>query len=353
VKAPAAARQKPAPAAKRSLAWLVVPGLLAAGAAGWIVMRPSGDMPPNVQASRAQRAPVSPPPAPDAASPAVPVAAAVPAESTTVPATRPADSTSARPFDGVKTGTSTTAEVVVRRIEIKPSKPASIAPGQAVALSAVARDASGAEIGNARLTWSTGNPRVATVDSLAGTVHGVGAGATRITVHAGNVVAGVTVTVIPPAPAPNVAVAPESPLTRPAPRSETPVPSTPTPAASAPAKSEAELRAEIQTVVGTYARAIEQRDTSLIRRVFPLAGSELMTRWQNLFDDAKSSIAMTGGSVQILDTPLNAPGSKVQASARYVAKFSSKAARSDQSFPVTFTATLQRDPGVWHIVAIR
>jgi hypothetical protein len=106
-------------------------------------------------------------------------------------------------------------------------------------------------------------------------------------------------------------------------------------------------------VLASYVRAIETRDTSLIRRAFPNAGGELMTRWQTTFDDARGPIAMSGGAVEIVDTPRDAIGSQVQVRAKYFARFSSKAARSDQSFPVAFTAFVQRDAGGWHIASIR
>lgn len=106
-------------------------------------------------------------------------------------------------------------------------------------------------------------------------------------------------------------------------------------------------------MLAVYVRAIQERDTSLIRRVFPNAGSELMTRWQTTFDDARGPIAMSSGTVDILDTPRDVAGSQVQVRARYSARFSSKAARSDQSFPVSFVAVVQRDAGGWHIVSIR
>jgi serine/threonine-protein kinase len=144
----------------------------------------------------------------------------------------------------------------------------------------------------------------------------------------------------------------------PPPRPTTPTESAPAPTATKPAtaeapKTEAEHRTEIQNVVASYARAIEQRDTSLIRRAFPGAGSELMSRWQATFDDARGPIAMTGGTVEILDTPRDAAGSQVHARAKYLARLSSKAARSEQSFPVSFTAVLQRDAGAWRITSIR
>jgi len=154
----------------------------------------------------------------------------------------------------------------------------------------------------------------------------------------------------PVATKPNVVTTADTAVARPAARLDPPSSSvTPTP----PPKSEAELRSEIQSVLGVYVRAIQERDTSLIRRVFPNAGGELMTRWQTTFDDARGPIAMSGGAVEILDAPRDAVGSQIQVRARYSARFSSKAARSDQSFPVSFTAVVQRDAGGWHITSIR
>jgi hypothetical protein len=136
-------------------------------------------------------------------------------------------------------------------------------------------------------------------------------------------------------------------------RPDTPSSSPPAPPPAPAPKSEAELRTEILNVLASYVRAIEQRDTSLIRRVFPNAGSELMTRWQTTFDDARGPIAMSGGAADVLDTPRDAIGTQLQVRARYSARFSSKAARSEQSFPVSFTALVQRDAGGWHIAGIR
>jgi len=155
---------------------------------------------------------------------------------------------------------------------------------------------------------------------------------------------------LPVAPKPNVVTTADTSAVRPATRLNAPPMTAP---ASPPPKSEAELRSEIQGVLAVYVRAIQERDTSLIRRVFPNAGSELMTRWQTTFDDARGPIAMSGGAVEILDSPRDAVGAQVQVRARYSARFSSKAARSDQSFPVGFIAVVQRDTGGWHIAGIR
>jgi serine/threonine-protein kinase len=156
--------------------------------------------------------------------------------------------------------------------------------------------------------------------------------------------------VLPSPPKPNVVTTADTSAARPAARLDAPPVTAPAPP---PPKTEAELRSEVQSVLAVYVRAIQERDTSLIRRVFPNAGSELMTRWQTTFDDARGPIAMSSGTVDILDTPRDVAGSQVQVRARYSARFSSKAARSDQSFPVSFVAVVQRDAGGWHIVSIR
>jgi hypothetical protein len=127
----------------------------------------------------------------------------------------------------------------------------------------------------------------------------------------------------------------------------------PTSGPAATLKTEAQLRTEIQTVLASYAHAIEMRDTTLIRRAFPDAGYELMTRWQTTFNDARGPIAMNDAALDIVDAPRDVPGSQVHVRAKYAARFSSRAARSDQSFPVTFTAVLLRDGGAWRITSIR
>jgi hypothetical protein len=211
----------------------------------------------------------------------------------------------------------------------------------------------------ARIAWASGNPRVATVDAALGVVRGVGAGATRITARTGNVTSGVMVSVVPRAV--DAAAAPTrdrqsvARADAPPPPASVPAAPTATPAATprTAAKSEAELRAEIQNVLTAYAHAIELRDTSLIRRAFPNAGSELVKRWQTTFDDARGAIQMSGGAIEILDVPRDADGAQVRARARYSARFSSRAARSDQSFPVSFTAVVQRDGGTWRITSIQ
>jgi hypothetical protein len=206
--------------------------------------------------------------------------------------------------------------------------------GETTRLTAAVRNAAGGALSNA-IDWSSSNPDVATV-AQGGVITARGPGVATIRATSGGRSGERAVTVR----AREVVTRADTPATT---SSNT----------NTATKSEAELRADIQAVIATYARAIQTRDTSLIRRVYPNADAQLMRRWQTTFDDARGPIQLTGGSVEILDTPRDAAGAQVQTRAKYSARFASRAARSDQSFPVTFTAIVQREGGTWRITSIR
>jgi serine/threonine protein kinase/uncharacterized protein YjdB len=329
----AAGKTTPPPARGGSRLRWAIPALTAAGVVAYIATRPSP--------STVDRVPPAVQPAPTPASTGASGLTSTPAVATPSVPTTSARSDSAAPRPN------TPSSVV--RLDVQLGKPAAIAPGETVAITVTARDAAGGAMPDARITWTSGDPRIATVDAALGVVRGIGAGATRITARVGGVTAGVMVSVVPrpveTAAAPTRERAARPPIPAPAASVAAPPPTA--------AKSEAALRAEIETVLSTYAHAIELRDTAQIRRVFPNAGSELLKRWQTTFDDARGAIRMTGGAVEILDTPRDARGAQVRVRAQYSARFSSRAARSDQSFPVAFTAAVQHDGGVWRITSIQ
>lgn len=308
---------------------------------------------------------------------------------------------------------------VARRIDLRPSRPDAIRPGESVVLAATVHDASGTRMPDARVTWSSADPRVVTVDPARGVVRAVSAGTTRVTARVGNVRSSVAMTVVPPpadpaivesveigdirpltvgetsrlparalnaagAPAPGavidwsssspeiasvssegvvtaraagtaiirasaggrnaarsvtvrareIATRVDSPITRPP-----------------PAKTEAELRNEILGVLATYARAIQSRDTSLIRRVFPTVADAFLTRWQQTFKEATGPIQLTTGTIEVLDVPRDVAGAQVRAT--YAGRLEFRVGRSDQGGPYTFTATLQREGGTWKITTLR
>jgi len=220
---------------------------------------------------------------------------------------------------------------VVASIDVSDVRPMTV--GETTRVTATARNAAGAPVGSATFDWTSSNPDVASI-SANGTITARAAGAATIRASSGGRTGERPVTVR----AKEVATGPDTPSAR---------------NTNPSVKTEAELRTEIRNVLATYVRAIETRDTSLIRRVFPNAGSDEMKRWQTTFNDSRSGIQMSGAAPEILDTPRDAAGAQVRAHARYTARFSSRANRSDLSFPVEFTAVLQRDGGAWRITSIR
>jgi serine/threonine-protein kinase len=341
----------------------------------------------------------------------------------------PRDSTDATPTDSATTRDSVAAPVpppvspppsaVARRIDLRPARPDAIRPGESVVLAATVHDASGTRMPDARVTWSSADPRVVTVDPARGVVRAVSAGTTRVTARVGNVRSSVAMTVVPPPADPAIVESVEIGDIRPltvgetsrlsaralnaagasapgavidwsssspeiasvssegvvaaraagtaiirasaggrnaarsvtvrareiATRIDSPVTRPP------PAKTEAELRNEILGVLATYARAIQSRDTSLIRRVFPTVADAFLTRWQQTFKEATGPIQVTTGTIQVLDVPRDVAGAQVRAT--YAGRLEFRVGRSDQGGPYTFTATLQREGGTWKITTLR
>ena len=392
------------------------------GAIGYLASRPSTSTPLKADSAVTQ--------APDSlTAPSIDTTARVatnpPASGASTSATSPESTTT--PAATESSSVRTPVAPTPRRIDVRPSIPKPITPGQTLTLAASVRGAAGEPMPRARVTWSSSDSRIAVVDPTRGIVRGVSAGAARITAHVGDVVSTITVAVSAPAVdatavagvdvsdmppmtvgettrltatvrnalgatvsgtdiqwsssnADIAAVAPNGLVTARAPgvatirasaggrtgdravtvrakevvvRPDTPSTPPPNPSAPAPAKSEAELRAEVQTVLTTFVRAIEAKDTTLIRRVFPTASSVVMTRWQTTFNDARGPIRLTGDAAQITDTPRDAAGAQVHARANYSARFSSRSGRADVTFPVPIIAVLQRDGGTWRIVSMQ
>jgi len=308
---------------------------------------------------------------------------------------------------------------VARRIDLRPARPDPIRPGESVVLAATVHDATGTRLPDARVTWSSADPRVVTVDPARGVVRAVSAGTTRVTARVGTVRSSVAMTVVPPPADPAIVESVEigdiRPLTvgetsrlparalnaagAPAPgavidwsssspeiasvssegvvtaraagtaiirasaggrnaarsvtvrarevatRVDSPVTRPP------PAKTEAELRNEIRGVLATYTRAIQSRDTSAIRRVYPTVADAFLTRWQQTFKEATGPIQVTTGTIEVLDVPRDVAGAQVRAT--YAGRLEFRVGRSDQGGPYTFTATLQRDGGTWKITTLR
>lgn len=202
--------------------------------------------------------------------------------------------------------------------------------GESTQLSVTARNAAGALVPGASIEWSSSNPDVASVGP-GGLLNARAPGTSTIRASSGGRSAQRVVAV--------------RPRDVPPPKNDSPAPPV--------AKTEAELRAEIQSVLATFIRGIETRDTAMIHRVFPSAGSDYLRRWQGTFADARDNIRMTGGPFQITGTPRDAEGSQVRVQAKFTAQLYSRQDRRELSFEVPLTAVVRRDSAGWRIVSIQ
>jgi len=202
--------------------------------------------------------------------------------------------------------------------------------GETGRMTATVRNAANATIPTAPIEWSSSSPDVASV-SASGLVTARSAGTTTIRAVSGGRSDDRQVTVR----AKEVVVRRDTEAT-----------------VTSPVKSEADLRSEIQAALRTYVRAIESRDTSLLRRAYPNISSGQLKAWQATFNDAAGPIQVTGSDPEILDRPRDVAGSQVRARAQYTARFSSRQ-RREVSFPIAFLAALQRDGNTWRITNIQ
>ena len=119
--------------------------------------------------------------------------------------------------------------------------------------------------------------------------------------------------------------------------------SAPESAPSAPAVATA---ADIAPTIEAYARAIESRDVSAIRRVYPGLTADQQRGFEQFFQAARK--------VNVTLRVTNVDGSVSSADARVSGtyEYESTSGRTDRQ-PVSFAATLRRDGGVWRLVSLR
>ena len=153
-------------------------------------------------------------------------------------------------------------------------------------------------------------------------------------------------------PAPTtVAVAPQVASTQPpvqqgvvAPRPVPPVvPPTQSPPEPAPAVPTA---ADVAPVFEAYARAIESRDVSAIRRVYPGLTQDQQRGFEQFFESARK-IDVTFRVASVEGTPTTAD---VRVTGRY--EYESSPGRAERQ-SVSFVAALRRDGGAWRLVSMR
>jgi hypothetical protein len=99
-------------------------------------------------------------------------------------------------------------------------------------------------------------------------------------------------------------------------------------------------------VFEAYARAIESRDVSAIRRVYPGLTADQQRGFEQFFESARK-IDVTFRVANVEGTPTSAD---VRVSGRY--EYEGSAGRTERQ-PVSFAATLRKEGGGWRLVAVR
>ncbi len=169
---------------------------------------------------------------------------------------------------------------------------------------------------NVPVIWRSANPGVATVTD--GLVTAITPGSAVITASADGREASTTVTV----------AAPEAPR---------PVPPTP----------EADPREAITGVIHAYGRALETRQISEVRRVYPGITSDQ----ENGLRQALPTMEQL--QVRLRIGSLDVRGDAATATVSGTYQFVSREDRRNQSIPVTLQVTLERGPDGWHIRSMR
>ena len=122
--------------------------------------------------------------------------------------------------------------------------------------------------------------------------------------------------------------------TNPAP-SEAPAPAPAPPTAS-----------DVAPVLEAYARAIESRDVSAIRRVYPGLTADQQRGFEQFFESARK-IDVTFRVASVEGTPTTAD---VRVTGRY--EYENSAGRAERQ-PVAFAAAVRKDGSAWRLVAVR
>ena len=104
--------------------------------------------------------------------------------------------------------------------------------------------------------------------------------------------------------------------------------------------------ADVAPVFEAYARAIESRDVSAIRRVYPGLTAEQQRGFEQFFESARK--------IDVSFRVTNVEGTATTADARVTGRYEyeGSAGRTERQ-PVSFAATLRREGSAWRLVAVR
>jgi hypothetical protein len=136
-------------------------------------------------------------------------------------------------------------------------------------------------------------------------------------------------------------------------RAESVAPRAPVVPAGAPSASEnpppapaPATAADIAPVIEAYARAIESRDVSAIRRVYPGLTGDQQRGFEQFFQAARKV------NVTLRVTNVDGSSSSADAKVSGTYEYENTSGRTDRQ-PVSFAATLKRDGGAWRLVSLR
>ncbi|HEY6210191.1 MAG TPA: hypothetical protein VIW28_14100, partial [Gemmatimonadales bacterium] len=118
----------------------------------------------------------------------------------------------------------------------------------------------------------------------------------------------------------------------------------PPPAAAHPP---ADPRAQIESVIGDYARALESLDLAQVRRVYPGLTAEQQRGWKQFFE----SVRRLKASLTV--TAVNVASGTAEATVSGVYDYENATTGRAERRPVTFRAILVEEPGGWRLSVIR
>ena len=200
-----------------------------------------------------------------------------------------------------------------------------------------------------RVTWSSADETVASVDPATGDVVARGPGRAVITARTptGRAAIALEVAAPVPDPRPDPVVPKESVVTRPAPPAPDPDRERPP-----PTKSPAELRAELDETVQSYARAIEAENLARMRGLYPAMTQAQADGFRGFFDGARD-IKLGVSRIEPAGALSATVGAVTRARVTYQIEYYNTSLRRTARETAAWDATLERTATGWRIVSIR
>lgn len=109
----------------------------------------------------------------------------------------------------------------------------------------------------------------------------------------------------------------------------------------------ADPRAEIRAAIGAYANAVESQNIDNIKRVYPGMTGAQQHGWEQFFQTVRDVKAQL--SVAQAEVANGTAEAQVTGSYTYL----NNSTRTTERLPVSFHATLRREPGGWRISQVR